>query len=202
MRTKNLLLAISTIVLVAVGGCGGSTAGTLSSPSATQAETLVMSPSWAAEKVLDMNELGRNATRVVSGVVESVGPSQPATLAEGPEAGVAVVYADAIIRVDRALKGEAAGKAERVAVRLLGGTVDGYTFVYEDEAELREGDRVILFLTDDPGPLYPHDGGFQYAVLWGMHGAFRIEGDVGVRSDRIPADKRDVPLTEIEESVR
>ena len=195
-------LTILALVLITAGGCASSTAGTLSTPSAMQGQTVVMSPSWAAEKVLDMKALGRSATRVVSGVVESIGSPQAATFAEGPEAGVTVVYSDATIRVDRSLKGQAAAKAERVSVRLLGGTVDGYTFIYEDEAQLADGDQVIVFLTTSPGPLYPQDGDFQYAALWGMHGAFRMQDNVGIRSAAIPADKRNVSLTEIEESVR
>lgn len=202
MKTRCVFSAILTLVCVSAAGCAHSTADTTAVPSGLQGQTVVMDPSWAAEQVLDMKALGRSAVRVISGVVESVGPHQLATFSEGPEAGVTVVYSDATIRVDRTLRGEAAAKAERVSVRLLGGTVDGYAFVYHDEAQLTQGDQVIVFLTDDPGPLYPQDGDFQYAVLWGMHGAFRVEGDVGVRSDAIPADKRDVPLTEIEESVR
>ncbi len=201
MIMRSVLLTILAFGAIAAGGCAGSATDALSISPDLQGTTVVMSASWPTD-VLDIKALGRSATRVVSGVVKSVDPPRMATLTEGPEAGVTVVYSDAIVQTDRSLKGQAAKKAELISVRLLGGTVDGYTFVYEDEAKLAEGDRVVVFLTDSPDPLYPRDEGFQYAALWGMHGAFRIQNDIGIRSADIPADQRSIPLTEIEASVR
>lgn len=199
---RSVLFAILAFALVVAGGCANSTTGIFSSSLDSQGKTVVLSASWAAETVLDMKALGRNATLVVSGVVESVSPSKTETLSEGYEVGSTVVYSDAIIRPDRSIKGDTVKKNESISVRLLGGTVNGYTFVYEDEAQLTEGEHVVLFLTDSPDPLYPLDNGFQYAVLWGIHGAFHIQGDIGTRSTNIPAGHRDKTLNEIEESVR
>lgn len=199
---RSVLLAILAFALVTAGACTDSITGPSSTPSDLQGTKVVIGASWAAETALNMKALGSTAARVVSGVVESVSPPKVATLSEGYEAGSKVVYSDAIVRLERALKGNAVDKNESISVRLLGGTFDGYTFVYEDEAQLTKGDHVVLFLTNSPNPYYPRDNGFQYAVLWGMHGAFRMQGDLGTRSAEIPADQRDKTLTEIEESVR
>ena len=196
-----VLLAILAVALVVTAGCASSTAGTSSTSLDLQGQTYVISASWPG-KALDMKELGRAATLVISGVVESKSQPTVETLTEGLEAGRAVVYADALIRPDRSLKGKSVKTDETVSVRLLGGTVDGYTLAWDDEAELTEGDHVVLFLTDNPNPFYPRDNGFQYAVLWAMHGAFRIQGDIATRSDHIPAEHRQKSLTDIEDSVR
>jgi hypothetical protein len=202
MNMRSALLLVLAIGLAVAAGCGGPDAGPSSRASDLQGQTVVVSPTWAAEEVLDMRAMGSRATRVVTGVVESVDAPQAVTLTEGFESGITVVYSDATIRVDRSLKGEAAKEAERVSVRVLGGTVDDYTFVYEDEAKLGVGDPVVLFLTDNPDSFYPRDAELQYAVLWGMHGAFHVKDGTGCRSAGIPADKRNVPMTVIEESVR
>jgi hypothetical protein len=202
MRMRSVIFAVLAAGLVTTGACASAATSTLSSSPDMAGQRVVMSASWAAETALNMKALGQAATQVVSGVVESLGSPEMVTLSEGYEAGTTVVYSDATIRTDRSLKGQATKKDGRVSVRLLGGTVDGYTFVYEDEAQLAEGEQVILFLTDSPNPLYPRDKDFQYAVLWGLHGAFRMQGDIGTRSERIPADYRSMPKTEIEDSVR
>jgi hypothetical protein len=196
-----VLLAILALALVVTAGCASSTVDTSSTSLDLGRQTYVISASWP-EKSLDMKELGRAATLVVSGVVVSKGQPTVETLTEGPEAGRAVVYADAMIRPDRVLKGRPVETDETVSVRLLGGTVDGYTLAWDDEAELTEGDHVVLFLTDSPNQFYPRDNGFQCAVLWAMHGAFRIQGDIATRSDHIPAEHRQKSMTDIADSVR
>lgn len=205
MKTRGVsivLLAVLALGLVGVAGCEGQATEAPGVADELKGQTVVASPSWAADGVLDMKAMGRRATRVVTGVVESVGPPQAAILVGGFEDGITVVYSDATVLLNGSMKGKSAEESERIAVRLLGGTLSDYTFRYEDEAQMSAGDRVVLFLTDNPDTLYPRDNGFQYAVLWGVHGAFRMKGNLGTRGAGIPAEHRDVPLSDIEASVQ
>jgi hypothetical protein len=160
MKTRGVsivLLAVLALGLVGVAGCEGQATEAPGVADELKGQTVVASPSWAADEVLDMKAMGRRATRVVTGVVESVGPPQAAILVGGFEDGITVVYSDATVLLNGSMKGKSAEESERIAVRLLGGTLSDYTFRYEDEAQMSAGDRVVLFLTDNPDTLYPRD---------------------------------------------
>lgn len=60
----------------------------------------------------------------------------------------AVILSEATIEVERTVFGEASGA---VVVRTFGGTVDGYTVEAEGFPKFRNGDRVLVYLSDEVG---------------------------------------------------
>jgi hypothetical protein len=111
---------------------------------------------------MDTEALVRLSSVIVRGEVESI--------VSRPDASPTRVHTDVTIRVAESLKG-AAGQ-ERITLKLLGGSVDGYEGVVSGAPVFGKGERVLVFLTvTKKGAL----------TVTGLHqGKFRIQSEGGV----------------------
>ena len=91
------------------------------------------------------------------------------------------VYTDTSIQVDQFLKGTA--QSNTVQVRTQGGSVPDAIMIDEDEATLREGQQVLLFLTRKYS--FPGDIGTEhYWVAGAFQGALEVVDGEAVRRER------------------
>jgi hypothetical protein len=105
-------------------------------------------------------------SRIVIGTVRELKPSQ--------QSG-GMVYTDAVIDVKEHLL---SGGEQQITVRNPGGTLDGRTTVVDDAPELKPGETVLLFLTQE-GHLVPLDGGV-FTVRGFVQGAYHLNGGQAV----------------------
>jgi len=191
--TAMLLSAVALTLLIVPTGCSPESSDTRFSSEAAAPQTTVISASWATEEVFSLDSQASAAELVVQGTVLSLG-----TVASDPESDAEsedriIIYRDVTIRVEEVLKGGAV-VGSTINARVLGGTIGGSTLVVEGEPEFEAGEKVVVFLTSRPDPLVPRGDDFQYSVVYGMHGKYRLEGANCVRSDAVPAPERTVSL--------
>ncbi len=94
--------------------------------------------------------LVKGAETVVDGVIQSI---TARVRVDDPETGEWTIISDFIVKVDRVVRGRAIGG--RIMFHRLGGSVGDRKMVnMEDDAEVKVGDRVILFLSplESPSP--------------------------------------------------
>jgi hypothetical protein len=97
-----------------------------------------------------LDGLVKGSATVVDGVIQSI---TPRVRVDTPETGEWKIISDFIVKVDRVVRGKAIGG--RIMFHRLGGSVgDRKMLGMEDDAELKVGDRVILFLAplESPSP--------------------------------------------------
>lgn len=94
--------------------------------------------------------LVKGSATVVDGVIQSI---TPRVRVDDSETGKWTIISDFIVKVDRVVRGKAIGG--RIMFHRLGGSVgDRKMLDMEDDAELKVGDRVFLFLSqlESPSP--------------------------------------------------
>lgn len=85
------------------------------------------------------------------------------------------IYADVVVSVDNYVKN--ASPSKEVTVRLDGGTVGNDTYIMSGEANLKLGEKVLLYLHKDTNPDIKDIGPEHYRVTGGLQGKFTLTED-------------------------
>jgi hypothetical protein len=166
--------------------------------------TSVTSSSWPSE-VLSISFLDNHSESVVEGHVMEILPSRwntpdgrKPTLSDAGSAFKAdSIYTDVIIKVDKNVKGSTPAT---LIVRTLGGQVEDYSNIVEDEAKFELGENVLLFLTKED-PFTDNSAGAHYRITSWKFGKFSITKDnQAVRHD-IPPEHQRIPLETLLNSI-
>ncbi len=122
------------------------------------------------------NQLVKNSDAIILGDVVDILPSKWGTDASGHE----VICTDVIIQVERYLFGSG---SDRVAVRVIGGRVDRFAMMAEDEPVFYLDEAVVVFLFDKTpyykvAPIPPAGISLDdyYAVTKSTRGKWPLEG--------------------------
>lgn len=116
-------------------------------------------PKWSSAQLADFADV------IVTGRVDAI--------ASAWDPAVNMIYTYVTIDVDDVLKGAV---GDRVVVKQMGGSVDGYGVVVADQAAFTVGEQVLLYLE-----ARPRDGSLYTSALW--QGKWNI--DVGAFGERI-----------------
>ncbi|MGB9928667.1 MAG: hypothetical protein ACPK85_09720 [Methanosarcina sp.] len=93
------------------------------------------------------------------------------------------IYTDVVVNVDRYLKNQL--PSEVITVRLDGGTVGKDTFIMSGEANLKLGEKVLLYLQKDTNPDIKDIGPEHYRVTGGLQGKFTLDDNgKAIRPDK------------------
>jgi hypothetical protein len=119
------------------------------------------------------------ANAIVIGVVDEVG--KPYWQEEGQDENHDLIQRDATLHVEKVLKGEVPISLPLV---LQGGTLGDTTVITEDEAQLRKGEKVLLFIGTNSDE--------DYVVFAGRAGKYSIDEDDNVKIDGVKVHLEDV----------
>jgi len=159
---------LALLIMLLLTACDEPSPGLLGSPSAESPGTPVVTPCLAAITTDETPYLGGidsltwQADLVIEGTVAETLPSV------WPESGdVRQITTDAVVHVDQRIAGNA---GETVRVRRSGGTVGCSSLENAVTPQLRNGDRLLLFLRQDDTPGLPP----AYRLLGEGQGYWRI----------------------------
>jgi len=121
--------------------------------------------------IMSVREMTEKADVILVGEVESV-LHCPASFEDIPH-----MHRQVIISVEKYLKNSQ--ESAKVTVIARGATVGNTTMWVEDQPDFEESERVLLFLSDDPGFLKENPHGY-FQVLGECQGKFTIDGNNAV----------------------
>lgn len=201
MRTKGLVIIAVSMLVVAGLGLAGQTLLTnnhdeIKAPKAPMGQNVIERSHSFISDVLSEDWLAESSELTILGTVKDIGPTSETSDVRNNES---TIYRDVTVSVEKVLKGNPDFANSDITVRTFGGTIGDRTQIMRDEPTYSKGERVLLFLTKS-GADMPKEGNV-YTALARMHGKYSIKGRSATRDNRLPSDKREIGLENLQQII-
>ncbi len=189
------LLLVALLGLASYHAFAGPTPSTRLVPDSGDQEVIVVKSLMLP---YDLDKLIRTSDVIVTGQVIDIRPSE---WGHGYVSTESVIHTDVIVETQSYLLG--ATEASPIAVRTLGGRVDGIVYKYDGGPEFTVGEAVVLYLDrldvqegDLPDGIARQD---VYRVIGGFQGKAQNTGGVAIHSN---ADIGEIRITDLALKIR